>query len=137
MARAAAALAAGVSFGLGLALSGMIDPAKVLAFLDLAGAWDASLALVMAGALAVTAPAYRLVLRRRAPLLADAFRLPTRREIDGNLVAGALLFGVGWGVGGFCPGPALAALAFGDVKVIVFVAAMAVGALLARWWPGR
>lgn len=137
MAQAAAALAAGVVFGLGLALSGMIDPAKVLAFLDLAGAWDASLALVMAGALAVTAPAYRLVLRRRAPLLADAFRLPTRREIDGNLVVGALLFGIGWGAGGFCPGPALAALAFGDVKVVVFVAAMAVGALLAHWWPGR
>jgi hypothetical protein len=130
-----AALVAGVLFGLGLALSQMINPAKVLAFLDLAGAWDPSLAVVMAGALLVTLPAYRLAGRRPRPLLAERFAWPTARDIDRRLVGGAALFGIGWGLVGFCPGPAIASFAFGLPKSFVFVGTMAAGAMLARVLP--
>lgn len=130
MARIAAAALAGVIFGVGLAVSQMANPAKVLAFLDLAGAWDPSLALVMGGALAVATPAFAWARRPAArPLLAERFQIPERRAIDAPLLAGASLFGVGWGLGGFCPGPALAALAAGEPRVWLFVAAMAAGAL--------
>ena len=132
MPRNLAALIAGILFGLGLAVSGMINPAKVLAFLDIAGRWDPSLILVMAGALAVTFVGFRLVLRRPAPLLGDRFDVPSLRRIDGRLVAGAALFGIGWGLVGFCPGPAFAALAFGLPPSFVFIAAMAAGAWLQR-----
>ncbi len=132
MARNLAALLAGLLFGLGLAVSRMVDPAKVLAFLDLAGRWDPSMALVMAGALGVTLVGYRLALKRPAPLLADGFRLPTRRDIDARLVGGAALFGVGWGLVGFCPGPALASLAYGRLSSVLFVAAMLLGMALYR-----
>jgi hypothetical protein len=101
-----AALACGLVFGAGLALSGMTNPAKVLAFLDVAGAWDATLAFVMGGALAVNAAAYAATRRRASPLFADAFALPTRRDLDARLLGGAALFGVGWGLVGLCPGPA-------------------------------
>jgi len=132
MARNLAALVAGLVFGIGLAVSRMVDPGKVLAFLDVAGRWDPSLALVMAGALAVTLIGYRLALKRPAPLLADGFRLPTRRDVDARLVGGAALFGVGWGLVGFCPGPALASLAYGQLSSVLFVAAMLLGMALYR-----
>ena len=132
MAHALGALLAGIVFGLGLAVSQMINPAKVLAFLDIAGRWDPSLALVMAGALGVTALGYRLAIRRPAPLLAARFEVPTVREIDGRLLAGAVVFGIGWGLVGFCPGPAIASLAFGVKESLIFVAAMLAGMALFR-----
>jgi uncharacterized protein len=128
MTRSVWALIAGMIFGVGLAVSEMINPAKVLAFLDIAGRWDPSLALVMAGALAVTFVSFRLILKRPAPLLEGRFELPTAKEIDRPLLAGAALFGIGWGLVGFCPGPAIASLAFGLEESVVFVAAMVVGA---------
>lgn len=121
------ALAAGVLFGIGLYVSQMVDPAKVLSFLDVAGDWDPSLAFVMGGALAVTALGNVLARRRTAPLAAPQFQWPTDRRVDARLVGGAALFGAGWGLVGFCPGPALAALAFGSWHVLLFVAAMALG----------
>ena len=126
------ALATGLLFGVGLTLSGMVEPLKVVGFLDVAGAWDPTLALVMGGALAVTAVAFPLILRRRRPLWAEAFSLPTRQDLDPRLVTGSMLFGVGWGLGGFCPGPALASLALGSSGSWVFVAAMAAGMLAHR-----
>ena len=122
-----AALAAGVVFGAGLALADMTNPAKVQNFLDVLGTWDASLALVMGTALAASALGYRVARRRGAPLLAPAFALPERSDLDLRLVAGAALFGVGWGLGGLCPGPALAGLLQGVPQLYVFVAAMLVG----------
>ena len=117
----------GLVFGLGLILSGMADPAKVLGFLDLAGAWDPSLALVMGGALAVGLVAFAMAKRRTVSLLGEPMRLPTARRIDTRLVGGSLLFGVGLGVAGFCPGPALVALGMGKAKAVLFVAAMLAG----------
>ncbi len=128
--RAIVALLSGIIFGLGLAVSQMVNPAKVLAFLDVAGRWDPSLALVMAGALAVAFVGFRLVLRRPAPLLAEQFELPSAREIDGRLLAGAALFGIGWGLVGFCPGPAIASLALELPKPLIFLTAMLAGAWL-------
>ena len=139
MVRSVVALFAGILFGLGLAVSQMVNPAKVLGFLDIAaawrpvaGAWDPSLALVMAGALAVTAAGFRLALRRQAPVFGAAFELPRATAIDRRLVAGAAIFGTGWGLVGFCPGPALASLGFGLPQPFVFVAAMVAGAWLYR-----
>lgn len=126
-----AALGAGVLFGLGLSISEMINPAKVLAFLNLWGAWDPSLAVVMGGALLVALPAYRAAGGRSRPLLAERFYWPTARGIDFRLTGGAVLFGIGWGLVGFCPGPAIASVAFGLPKSFVFVGAMGAGALLA------
>lgn len=138
MARTAAAALAGVVFGLGLAVSQMANPAKVLAFLDLAGAWDPSLALVMGGALAVATPAFAWARRPAArPLLAERFQIPERRAIDAPLLTGSALFGVGWGLGGFCPGPALAALAAGEPRVWLFVGALAAGAVAHDAWRAR
>jgi uncharacterized membrane protein YedE/YeeE len=122
-----AALLAGLVFGLGLIVSGMANPAKVLGFLDLAGRWDPSLAFVMAGAIGVGLFAFRLARRRTVSLLGLDMRLPTARHIDRRLVGGSVLFGIGWGVAGFCPGPGLVALGMGEVKAVVFVAAMLVG----------
>ena len=121
------AFVAGLVFGLGLLLSGMADPAKVLGFLDLAGAWDPSLAFVMAGAIAVGALAFALARRRTKALLGDAMQLPTATAIDRRLVAGSLMFGAGWGLAGFCPGPALVALGLGAPQAVIFVAAMLAG----------
>jgi uncharacterized membrane protein YedE/YeeE len=132
MGRLAAALASGILFGAGLALSHMTDPAVVLAFLDVAGDWDPRLAFVMAGALAATAPGYRLLFARGRPWLAPRFELPARRDIDARLVLGAALFGVGWGLAGFCPGPALAAFAAPSAGVAVFAAGLLGGTLLGR-----
>jgi len=115
----------------------MIDPAKVLGFLDVTGNWDPSLALVMAGALTVMTIAYRFVGRRRAPLLAENFNIPARRDIDGRIVTGAVIFGIGWGLVGFCPGPAISGLALGRYEVFVFVPAMLAGMAVQRYGPWR
>ena len=133
--------AIGLIFGLGLVLSGMSDPAKVLNFLDLAaigsGTWDASLAFVMAGAIAVTFVGFEWVLRRARPFFGEKFQLPTSRELDVRIVAGPAIFGVGWGLVGFCPGPAFTALGFGSRAAVIFVVAMIAGMLLARWLAER
>jgi len=121
------ALISGLVFGLGLILSGMANPAKVLAFLDLAGRWDPSLALVMAGAIAVALPAFAWAKRRKTSMLGTPLSLPTSTTIDARLVGGGLLFGVGWGLAGFCPGPALVALGMGEAKALLFVVAMLAG----------
>ena len=123
----AIALLAGLVFGLGLLLSGMADPAKVLGFLDLAGDWDPSLALVMAGAIVVAAAGFAVARRRAKSLLGAPIQLPTKRTIDRRLIVGSTLFGAGWGLAGFCPGPALVALGMGEAKAIVFVLAMLAG----------
>jgi uncharacterized protein len=120
-------LLAGLIFGMGLVLSGMANPAKVLGFLDLAGAWDPSLILVMGGAISVAFFAFVLARRRTVSLIGADMKLPTARHIDRRLVVGSILFGVGWGVAGFCPGPALVAMGMGQPKALVFVTAMLVG----------
>ena len=120
-------LLTGLVFGLGLIVSGMANPAKVLGFLDLAGTWDPSLAFVMIGAIAVGAVAFAVARRRTVSLRGVEMRLPTERPIDRRLVLGGLLFGVGWGLAGFCPGPALVALGAGEPKAGLFVVAMLVG----------
>jgi uncharacterized membrane protein YedE/YeeE len=121
------AFAAGLVFGLGLVISGMANPAKVLGFLDLGGLWDPSLALVMGGAVAVAAPGLAWLRRRRASLSGEPLHWPTATRIDLRLAAGSLAFGAGWGMAGFCPGPALVAAAAGVHEALVFVAAMDVG----------
>ena len=131
--RALAAWVAGTVFGAGLTLAQMIDPRKVLGFLDVAGAWDASLLFVLGGAVALAAVAFRVVLRRPAPLWDDRFHLGTRQGIDAPLLLGAALFGIGWGLAGYCPGPAIASLAFGNNEAWWFLPAMAAGAALQRW----
>ena len=120
-------LFAGLVFGLGLIVSGMANPAKVLGFLDLAGPWDPSLAFVMAGAIAVAAVAFASAKKRTVSVLGVGMKLSTSRDIDRRLVIGSVLFGIGWGVAGFCPGPGLVALGMGEIKALVFVVAMLVG----------
>lgn len=127
-----ASLALGALFGLGLAVSGMTDPNKVQDFLDVTGRWDPSLALVLGGALFVTVLAYPRILRRSQPVLGHKFHLPTAKAIDRKLVAGAALFGIGWGLGGFCPGPALVAVATGSRSALLFVVSMLLGMALYR-----
>lgn len=122
----------GLLFGAGIAISGMANPAKVLNFFDFAGTWDPSLAFVMGGALAVTAVGYRFVLKRSAPRFDTSFHLPGARNIDRPLVAGAAVFGVGWGITGFCPGGAIPALGLGEPDAFIFVASMIGGIVLAR-----
>jgi len=131
-------LAAGVSgliFGLGLIVSGMTNPMKVQNFLDIAGAGDPSLALVMASALAVTALGYRLVLPRQGPVFEEQFSLPEITKVDSRLLAGSAIFGVGWGIAGLCPGPALTASLIAPLPVLIFVAAMLAAILAWRWRP--
>jgi uncharacterized protein len=123
-----AALGSGLVFGLGLVISGMTQPSKVLGFLDVFGNWDPTLAIVMACALLVTAPGFALLRRRNASILGVALDWPTRRTIDRSLIGGAALFGIGWGLVGLCPGPALANLAGLSPKIFGFVVAMAIGA---------
>ena len=122
-----AALLAGLVFGLGLIVSGLADPAKVLGFLDLAGAWDPSLGVVMAGAIGVGSVGFALAKRRTRSVLGQEMKLPTARHIDRRLVGGSLLFGIGWGIAGFCPGPGLVALGMGEAKALAFVLAMLAG----------
>src|SRR5690606_32472744 len=124
--------ALGLLFGAGLVISGMSDPAKVLNFLDLFGTWDPSLAFVMGGAVLVAFFGYGLVFRRKAPLARSKFHLPTSNDIDMRVIAGPVIFGIGWGMGGFCPGPALAALGLGAGGTLAFVPAMLLGMWAAR-----
>ena len=124
------ALLAGLLFGVGLILSGMSNPSKVLGFLDLAGKWDPSLAFVMGGAILVGAVAFRFGAGRTTSLLGEPMRVPTLRTIDRRLVVGSLTFGVGWGLAGFCPGPALASVLSGSMKPVLFVLAMVAGMVL-------
>jgi uncharacterized membrane protein YedE/YeeE len=130
--RNAAALIVGLVFGLGLCLSGMSEPSKVLNFLDLSGAWDPSLAFVMAGAIAVAAPAFALARRHRVNWLGGDIDLPKARAIDAPLALGALIFGVGWGLAGVCPAPGIVDIGFFSPSAMVFVAAMAIGMLASR-----
>ena len=123
------AFVAGLVFGIGLLVSGMVNPAKVIGFLDLAGRWDPSLALVMAGAVAIGAVGFVIAGRRKTTVLGTPMLLPTTRTIDRRLVVGGTVFGVGWGLAGFCPGPALVALGTGHLKAVVFIAAMLAGML--------
>ena len=123
---------AGLVFGIGLVISGMANPAKVQNFLDIAGSWDPSLAFVMGAAVLVAFVGYRVAFRRQKPVIADSFSLPTKTHIDGRLLLGAAIFGVGWGLGGYCPGPALTALPLLAEGTLVFVPAMLVGLFLAR-----
>ena len=120
----------GVLFGLGLIISGMTNPAKILAFLDIAGAWDPSLIFVMGGAVLVGLIAFYLAKNRTQSFLGGAMHIPTRRDIDRPLIIGSALFGVGWGLAGFCPGPALVSIGSGELKALVFVVAMLGGMLL-------
>jgi uncharacterized protein len=130
MMRNAAAFGTGAIFAAGLAISGMIKPSKIVGFLDIGGAWDASLAFVMLGAIAVHFIAYRVVMRRSAPLFDIKFHVPTRKDIDLRLVLGAALFGVGWALGGFCPGPGLVAVGGGSLNAVVFIVGMTIGMLV-------
>jgi len=127
----------GLIFGAGLLISGMNQPEKVLGFLDIFGAWDATLAFVMTGAVAVSAIGFALARRRTAPLFAAKFSWPERRDIDTPLVAGAILFGIGWGMVGICPGPALVNLAGMSLPIVVFAAAMVIGMLGYELWQRR
>jgi len=136
-ARALAALLAGLVFGVGLALAQMTDPRKVLGFLDLPGAWDASLLFVLGGAVLLAGIGYRVVFRRKAPVLDHRFHLPRSKAIDGPLLLGSALFGVGWGLAGYCPGPAIASLGFGNAEALWIVPALFAGAALQRWQSAR
>jgi uncharacterized membrane protein YedE/YeeE len=133
MLRPALSLIAGLIFGLGLVIGGMVDPAKVQNFLDVAGTFDPSLAFVMGGAVMMTFAGYRLALRERSPLFAEQFHLPTAKELDTRILIGPTLFGIGWGLSGFCPGPAITSLPLMAKGTFIFVPAMLVGVGLARF----
>lgn len=122
----------GTIFGFGLALSGMLSPSKVIGFLDITGNWDPSLAFVMGGGVVVTVVSFHFILKRPHPLFGEKFHLPTASNIDRRLVIGAGLFGLGWGIGGLCPGPAISSLAYASPQVAVFVIAMVAGILIAK-----
>jgi uncharacterized membrane protein YedE/YeeE len=131
--RAIVALVAGLLFGLGMGYSQMIDPEKVIGFFDFAGNWDPTLAFVMGGAVVVTAIAYRLIFQRSAPVFDTKFYVPTRKDIDRPLILGAALFGIGWGIGGYCPAPAISALVLGSLNPFLFIAAMIAGSFTYKW----
>lgn len=135
--QALVALLSGALFGTGLILSGMTNPANVLAFLDVAGAWNPALAVVMATAIAVASPVFYLIRRRGRNLAGEAVSLANRRPVDAPLVIGSLLFGIGWGISGICPGPGLIIAASGVPFAILFVGAMTIGMWLSRFWPDR
>jgi uncharacterized protein len=137
MKQLAVAFVAGIVFAVGLGISGMTDPGRVLGFLDVAGHWDPSLAFVMAGAIGVHLGPAQWALRARRPLWADAFVLPARTAVDGRLLAGSILFGIGWGIAGYCPGPAIVNLAAPSRPLLAFVAAMVLGARLFRAGEGH
>ena len=130
-------LLAGLVFGFGLLISGMADPNKVLGFLDLAGPWDPSLALVMGGAIAVGLVAFAVARQRTVSFLGAEMKLPSARHIDRRLILGSVLFGVGWGVAGLCPGPALVSIGTGQIKAVVFVSAMVAGMGVFEWLERR
>lgn len=127
----------GLLFGLGLALAGMTDPARVLGFLDLFGAWDPTLMFVLGGAVVTTFIGYRLVFRQERPMFGETFQLPTRQDLDGRLIGGAALFGIGWGLSGYCPGPAIASVAGLTAPLLAMLVTMVAGWFLARAIPAR
>ncbi|MEZ4659585.1 MAG: DUF6691 family protein [Caldilineaceae bacterium] len=131
------ALISGLIFGFGLGLSQMIDQGRVLGFMDVAGVWDPTLLFVLGGAVGVTVITFRFVLRMSAPLFSPKFYLPTRKDIDLPLVAGAAVFGIGWGISGYCPGPAVASLALGSLNPILFVISVAVGSYIYNFVANR
>lgn len=131
------ALVSGLLFGIGLGLSQMMDRDRVLGFLDVTGDWDPTLLFVLGGAVGVTIIAFRFVLRRSRPLLANKFMLPTRHDIDGWLLGGAALFGIGWGIAGYCPGPGIAALVLGGWNPVLFLVALIVGSTVHQWGRDR
>lgn len=135
--KAIISLIGGTTFGAGLALGGMTDPARVRGFLDLFGDWDPTLAFVMGGALIVMAIAWRFVPGMARPLVEDGFHLPTRKDLDGRLITGAAIFGIGWGIAGLCPGPGFAALAIEPTSAAIFVVAMMAGMFLVRLTEGK
>jgi uncharacterized membrane protein YedE/YeeE len=130
--KTAAGYAAGLVFGLGLAISGMTDPARVLGFLDVAGAWDPTLMFVLGGAVVTTFIGYRLVFKRSVPLLGGVFQLPTKQALDGKLLGGAALFGIGWGLSGYCPGPAIASLGGVSLPLFAMLVTMVLGWFAAK-----
>jgi uncharacterized membrane protein YedE/YeeE len=132
-----AILLSGLLFGAGVTISGMVNPMKILNFLDISGPWDATLLFVMGGGLLVTFLGYQIVFKRKAPLFAASFRLPASQDIDTKLLGGAALFGLGWGLSGFCPGPAIASLVFGRMESITFVIAMAAGMIVTKQIQNR
>lgn len=131
-----AALVVGFIFALGLGISGMTRPEKVVGFLDVFGSWDASLAFVMIGAIAVHAIAYRLIRHRSSPMFSPSFHVPTSKELTPTLIIGSFIFGVGWALAGFCPGPAITSLASFQSRPMIFVASMIVGMILFRIYQG-
>lgn len=135
--RVTSAFIVGILFGLGLTISQMIDPAKIIAFLDVTGAWDPSLLVVMASALGVSFAGYKIALAREKPAFEPSFQLPTKTEIDRPLIVGSALFGVGWGLSGLCPGPAISAAALGDGDIYIFLIALFGGMLLKDGLPAR
>ncbi|MGI9483772.1 MAG: DUF6691 family protein [Hyphomicrobiales bacterium] len=139
MVKVIASLVSGLIFGLGLIVSGMVNPAKVLGFLDFAGDWDPSLAFVMGGAVLVAFVGFRLLREKPRPVFSERFQWPTATDIDGRLLSGAAIFGVGWGLGGFCPGPAITGIGLMRPGTIVFVIAMLIGMIAARMLarPGK
>ena len=130
-------LISGLLFGAGVTISGMVNPMKVLNFMDIFGQWDATLIFVMGAGLVVTFLGYQIVFRRKTPLFATSFRLPTSQDIDAKLLGGAALFGLGWGISGFCPGPAVASVVFGRTESITFVIAMAAGMIVTKQIQNR
>lgn len=128
------ALLAGIIFGLGLILSGMSNPEKVLGFLDIAGNWDPSLGLVMGGAIAITLPAFLLLKKRKSSFLSQTMQWPTRTDVDKRLIVGSVLFGIGWGIAGFCPGPALLSISTGTIEALIFFASMLAGMALFKFY---
>lgn len=135
--RLIAVLTAGVLFGFGLSVAQMIDPAKVIGFLDIAGSWDPSLAFVMAGGLIVNTIATYFILKRKSPLFDEFFSLPAKQQVDRRIVIGGAIFGIGWGLAGYCPGPMLTSLSFANSDILTVVAAFIVGTLGTRWYLAR
>ncbi len=129
--------ASGVLFAAGLAIAGMTQPSKVIGFLDITGDWDPSLALVMVGAILVHSISYRFAMRRSSPTFAAAFQIPTKSQVDGRLIVGAILFGLGWGLGGYCPGPAVSAALVGDPATLTFLASLVVTMMVYSVLSGR
>ena len=127
-------LTSGLIFGFGLAVSSMINPAKIVGFLDLTGNWDPSLAFVMGGAVFVTALTFRLILKRPKPIFTDIFELPSKVSLDSKLITGAAIFGVGWAMSGLCPGPAISSIGLLDEKLLIFVCTLLIGSLIGKKW---
>ena len=127
-------LTSGVIFGFGLAVSSMINPAKIVGFLDITGDWDPSLAFVMGGAVFVTALTFRLILKRPKPIFTDIFELPSKVSLDSKLITGAAIFGVGWAMSGLCPGPAISSIGLLDEKLLIFVCTLLIGSLIGKKW---